>query len=652
MHYNYEEFECLEINEKEKEAIKNYIGSNHIGINSLLDLDLDLILKLKNKGWRIDLSKEEIEKNIERLEKIYAAMYKYGKKNSNKKRKLYRGTSINEIYKLKESQTKNSFISTSLDESIAMDFTEYENGAMISVNIDDDIPYLNMDEFLDEDIRSEEEILLAPFCKIDRIIEENTRDDNSIKDYSLDISKTEFESLSDDEKRECEDIIYNFDFNKEMAKYAELSERYESLYTRIFETAPNPNDAELKLHLNEEFDEVSQKMYELKKRFDNVKVTMCKYLQGKFKQKELELEKDIQQEEVLKTEEIRKNKIEDFKIRREKLIEKLNEVAENLEETKDTYLNKDEDEIKLNELASDMKISIDEDNEKENVISKFESLKSNLEAIKKEIEDIEISDDLTFEELDIEGELNLKINEKYEQLLDIDSIMEECKNEIDISKSENKESLQRKIAKKIREAITDKVVSDLEEQRATLESKKDTVFEKLFGKSKLKQAQIENLDLKVKAARESNLNIPEDFEGVKKYLKKYNLVVGDNGLPDEVQKLLGDIKKDDMPEITKEDRDSFELYFNSGVPINAEKKLSKKDLLTRLTLQNKRLTEQIDNSKKEEIETESFFEGLNEQKTSKLEQNLDIALSLSSSEEVTLNNEISKEEYKKEEEIM
>ena len=102
----------LEVNKEEKEAIENYKGFGHTAINTLLSIT-PLQRKEMEKTWVLPSTKEEIDQAINRFVNIYSLMYKKSKEKPVTKRKLYRGTDVDDV------NNKNRFLSTAKTESYA-----------------------------------------------------------------------------------------------------------------------------------------------------------------------------------------------------------------------------------------------------------------------------------------------------------------------------------------------------------------------------------------------------------------------------------------------------------------------------------------------------------------------------------------------------
>lgn len=650
MKYDYNKFKSLEISQEEIDSIRKYISYMHTNMNSMLDLDPEVLTKLQDKAWVIDLSKDNMKEHIESFEKIYSAMYKYSKTHSGPYDRLYRGTSRDEIDKLSEGDSYGRFLSTSTDETVAHTFVEYGNGAVISIQLGDNMPHLRMDEFLGETQVSENEILLAPYCKVGHITKFMMPPEGESRRYMLGLSKPEFKNISDEERNKCEELINSFDLNEELNNYKHWKNELEAAEIRVSRFTPEntKEDIEEAKFLREQRNKAREEFENVQYRFKNIKANMNMYLQDKFKTIEIELDKEIKKEEVVKDEEYRVSKVEEFKDSREKLLEKVDSVLGLVADTQDKYFGQDEEERELNELANNTNTFIGSENKSEQeVVERFESLKANIDSLKEEIASIQISDDLSMEDMDIKGELMSQINEKYSQLEMVSKLMSECQRNINLEKGESKSELDRRIAEKIKVSMTNKAVSDLTAQRDTLVAKKDSIIDMITGKSKLKKVQIENLNLKIKTIGENGLSIPNNIKGVEQYLKKYSQALGIENLPADAQTILkNSLKNIEMPELTEEDGKEFELYFNPNMPTIANKKLSRKDMINSINEQNQRLSQMSNDSIPKEEQNSDFDRNLTSNAdTYNIEDTLDMAISYTNKDGKTVEQK--REELRK-----
>ncbi len=180
------------VTEQEKESIKRYLRYQHTKINILADLTPERYKQLEKKGWDLPKNGEEVKQLIEDFVSIYSAMYK--NKENYQSKHLIRGTSETEVAKL--SSEFNQFVSTSTDEQIAKRFTEYQNGALVYVYPRNGVPFLNAEEYREEQA-SEQEIILAPFCTINSI--EKDHKIEGIQNYSIVVEAPRLQSKSSEE---------------------------------------------------------------------------------------------------------------------------------------------------------------------------------------------------------------------------------------------------------------------------------------------------------------------------------------------------------------------------------------------------------------------------------------------------------------------
>ena len=366
MVYDYSKFKSLELNDEEVNAIRRYMSIFHISLNSVLDVDPKVILELRDKGWLINLSKETVAENISVLEKIYSAMYKQSKIAPQNSNTFYRGTSINEVEMLKAGKQYSRFLSTSQDKEISKRFSEYNNAAI-----------LNMDQYLDETAISEKEILIAPYSKITNIRKRDYSNDSVFTEYDIDIEKQEYNKLNEKEREKCEKEIYSFDIDK----YDKLEQDVEMLYKdkKLFENGMLKGDFEEYEALKKKIEDKSSKLETTLDRFKLLRDNMSKYLQDKFKNIEIEIDKQIQKEEKEQDEKYRINRIQEIKKLKEELIQKADERVELVNDVREKYSKLDDEELELNETAKNSgNINVSDRNIEKSNVSKFEEVINNI----------------------------------------------------------------------------------------------------------------------------------------------------------------------------------------------------------------------------------------------------------------------------------
>ena len=577
MVYDYSKFKSLELNDEEVNAIRRYMSIFHISLNSVLDVDPKVILELRDKGWLINLSKETVAENISVLEKIYSAMYKQSKIAPQNSNTFYRGTSINEVEMLKAGKQYSRFLSTSQDKEISKRFSEYNNAAILNVKMTGNVPYLVMDQYLDETAISEKEILIAPYSKITNIRKRNYSNDSVFTEYDIDIEKQEYNKLNEKEREKCEKEIYSFDINKELDKYDKLEQDVEMLYKdkKLFENGMLKGDFEEYEALKKTIEDKSSKLETTLDRFKLLRDNMSKYLQDKFKNIEIEIDKQIQKEEKEQDEKYRINRIQEIKKLKEELIQKADERVELVNDVREKYSKLDDEELELNETAKNSgNINVSDRNIEKSNVSKFEEVINNINELKESLEKMEITNDMTIEELE-NGNIIDMLAEKQSKIDMTKKLMDECEKSINFSKKISKDNIKLEIGERVGNALVQKTLSDIIKQRDELKLKKDSLLDKITGKSKLKQAKIENLNSRLECVKNGGLNIPtKDYEKLKEYVTKYSQIIGIENLPKEAIPLL----QDNNIKMSESEKDRFDILMNGNLPQIVGKKINNREM--------------------------------------------------------------------------
>lgn len=587
---NNPEFKSINISEEEIGALRRYISNAHISMNALIDVDPQVINKQQSKGWVIDFSKKSIDENIEYLTKLYSAIYKYSLKSGGDKTTVYRGTSRSEVVKLKSEKVSGRFLSTTTDKDIAMRFTEYKNGALFTMYLDN-VPYIPTDEFLDETQFSESEILVSPFSKIEDIESYSFQDIEGVERYSAKVKKQEFSNITDEEKKQYEENISSFNFEENLSRYKELKDKAEIMIERIeyLRGAKTKEAKEEFLYMMDKQNELLTQLQEVENNFKTVKHSFNMILKDRFKTVELEIDRALELDKMEFENEERKRKIKLERNRKAELLKESDTTIQRVSNVKHNYETMDDEEKNLYDKAYKLDLHTSNlqsiDNE---TLVKFEELKQKMEEIKKEIEDIEISDELTKEELAPSGKLNQKLNLLYEKLTITNKVMNECEMTISATKQKNKENLSKNIAMRLGEDITAKIKEDLLKQEHLL-AKKDSLWDKITGKSKVKTAQRENLKLRRKFIEQGGLNIPKTMEEMTVYVAKYKEILGDDKLPESLREIIPESKENVV--ITKSEREMLEVARTNTALIPSG--TSKKQILFALDEQNKMLKTHI-----------------------------------------------------------
>ena len=588
---NKTDYKSLDITEEEIGALRRYISNAHISMNALLDIDPEVINAQQSKGWVIDFSKEGIDKNIEYLTKLYSAMYKYSLSSGDSRSIVYRGTSRSEVTKLKREKVSGRFLSTSTSRDVAMRFTEYRNGALFAMSLDG-VPHIPTDEFLDETQVSESEILVSPFSKIENIDEYSVQDTEGVIRYSANVKKQEFANISDEVRKQYEEQISSFNYEENLAKYKDLSFKAEIMADRIasLRGAKTKDEREELAYMMERQSELLNELNEVSAGFKTVKTAMTAILQDRFKTVELEIERGLEQDKAILEEENRKRQVELERERKSELLKKATRTLSRVSNASGYYETMDAEEQELYNKAEELGLDTTKVQSADPaVVAKFEELKKSIEEIKSEIEAIEMPDTMTKEDMAVSGELNQKLNTLYDKLSMTNKIMDECEKTMAVTKQTNKRMLSETVATRLGEDITEKARLDLLKEEQALLAKKDSLWDKLTGKAKVRAAQVENVRLRRQFVERGGLSTPKTMEEMTVYAAKYREVLGEDKMPDSLKKIIPPIRTDIV--VTYEEREMLEAARGgtSLIPLDG----SKKQILSVLDGQNTTLKTRI-----------------------------------------------------------
>jgi hypothetical protein len=289
-------------------------------------------------------------------------MYKYSLQTRDGRTTVYRGTSRDEVDKLKREGMSGRFLSTTTDRDIAMRFTEYRNGALFAMSLND-VPYIHMDEFLDETQVSESEILVSPFSKVDGIEEYSYQDIEGVTRYSANVKKQEFANISEDERKKYQETIENFNFEESLARYKDLSFKAELMGERVasLRGAKTKDEREELAYMIDRQSELFDELTELKMAFGEVKKSMTAILQDKFRTVELEIEKGLEQDKIALEDEERKRKVELERGRKEDLLKRADRTLSRVSNAEAYYSEPDAEEQELYKEAYVNEIEMIED---------------------------------------------------------------------------------------------------------------------------------------------------------------------------------------------------------------------------------------------------------------------------------------------------
>ena len=497
-----EAYDKLELTEEEVQALKRYQGYRHTVINTLCNMDPHVIKSLKKDGWNMIENKEEVKEAIEDFVKIYSAMYKISSRNEYHGT-LLRGTGNADMSRILD--TTAQFLSTTTSEEIAKTFTHYGDAALARITLGKGVPYIEMSDFQNEGSRDEYEVLIAPFCKVSS--KRMVSDWNGYKYYQMNLEKPELKELPKEEVEQLKERVVN-DFEsslKDMSRYNSVYEKLEWAQMCYQNKNKDPEDRqyykEVIKETEKEIEDMREKVYSFRKDLRNLLEGLCKE-----QEKELDEAKDLLYEERRKNEQKRIEKELKEKIEKEK-----NEANENLEKTIDNSVSKSEN---LNSNITKIYKNLAAKNNMFEQISKKLNLEyfegGKISTIGQKVEDVE----------KIMNAINKEIESEKENIDDfeIDAIKGKTTDVNEYSKglngsekvSNNLEKLSDEFGKatelKIKEGILRNAMSLIKEAKIAnydaqyqyLQNQKIGFFGKLFGKEKLRQEQLKNIELRIK----------------------------------------------------------------------------------------------------------------------------------------------------------
>lgn len=310
-----EAYEKLNISPEEVAAVKNYLSFEHTGINILGDLTPENYTSLAKASWLLPSTENGARETIDKFVKIYSAMYKESlNKSASYTTRLVRGTS-NKRAKEIEGHT-SQFFSMSTDVSIAKTFCEYSDAALIRFNVENGVPFLNAENYRSENRKNEKEIIIAPFSKVNRNVRNYEEDGYTY--YSVSIGKPELIDIPDEELAKMqEEVITGFPQNVEdIQEYMRAIDEYEVWnyrYTRA-------TDKEEINYCENEMQKAKIKREEILQKVNEFRTKLQTTLKGLCRQKEREIDtaKEVIDEDKRIREEQKKQKEEAERLEKEK----------------------------------------------------------------------------------------------------------------------------------------------------------------------------------------------------------------------------------------------------------------------------------------------------------------------------------------------
>ena len=499
----------LPLTEEEIEAISNYsTGITHAKINFIADLDYDKQQQLKKDHWKVEMTTEELEKNIKTFVNLYSAIYKAGTREPRKV--LYRATNKDQIQEITRKGEIASFTSTSLEKEYAN--SKYlagyaEDAVILRINVEENVPTLYIEPYKKDTYKEEEEILISPFTKVKQISERGRWKEYEYYDAVLE--KEELEEVPEGELRALRaQLIEGYDYYKEQVKISmELEDKIDYLERQM----KKDEGEEVQKLKRADLIEVSKQCIYAIKTAQEYQKQFKRMIRGLCKEKELEI--DRQREET------KKREIEESKIRDEEHLRQLETEITNLKqqvqngktniiEMLEQYIGEVEDTSqKYRAIAEDLKIGYSQNihfkvlEMIQNIKTKFkttEETNENKQESQEENEDYRTKRDRL---QDVYGDL---LKQK-QSITKIQQIMQELPQYIQEHEKQSFQEIKANLNTKIQEMITKEKVSHLQAEKQQISQEKESTLQRLFYGTTLREQKIANIDAKVELERKQTL---------------------------------------------------------------------------------------------------------------------------------------------------
>ncbi len=531
-------YDNLIINDAEKKSIQRYMGFSHTRINMLADFNPSVVKELTSKGWVIAESSQELEEDINDFINIYSAMYKEKKKISTNK--LIRGTTNNEARNIIKGYSYNRILSTSTDENIAKRFCQYGNSALIRIQTSGEIPSLYAGDFLEEHSADEEEIIIAPFAKVEKA--QITSDWKGYKYYDVTISAPELEEIPQE-------------------KIDELKKEVLEQFPEFIKEINGMQENELGM-----YDEKNMKLYRFRTKIQELMKGLCKQkeleidrakeeVKEKKEKKEEKPEKaavqdkeKIEQERAKEQEQLNKKKAQELILQsyRTNLRGTINNGIKSTLELDDIIKKEYEDlirhESKYLDVARRLNLDFHGLLEDENIYEAVANARNSCDAVQDDMIESDANNadnqqDIYGKRKDVEEMLDgIKVGK--EIALDLPKIREVYDKE---AMHEIKKSLYMRVHRIIREEQINKLMKQKEEKQ----NSKTTFFEKVFGKNELKKQQIMALDLQIQTLTENPIAEQETYRvrDILGEVRAFNIMEKDSKYSQQMERLEESIPK-------------------------------------------------------------------------------------------------------------
>lgn len=502
-----EAYNSIQVTPEEINSIKKYLGFQHTSMNILSDLEPTAYQHLQDAGWLLPENKEDISTYIQDFVNVYSAMYKesYGKKLH---QEVIRGTSNKQASNILSSIPQ--MLSTSTNINTAKTFCEYNDAALIRFKVGNNVPFLEAENYRSEHCAVEDEIILAPFCRVVRNECYSPRGEYTC--YYIDLEKPSLEEKSSEElttlfKQVTSDFAQNI---ADIKEYLHLQDHIEYLDKQFSQYT----DSEHQKHISDDRSASFERGVELANKTRNFKTKLQTLLRGLCRQKELEFNKakevvnadkkrKQEAQEKKRAEEQAKLEAEQKEATRKSLISelsaKITATPDNISLIQTTapevYQNLLFDITTCQSFAKRFGIDYNPSVPTCSLSDSITAIQDNLATIQNKLQTVQIPDNISLEDI-------TKLSQDFTPMLDGVSLGAEfAKDFPNFASSYRKQAefdIKRQLYIKVQTAIQNAQIEKYKNQRSELQSAKPGLFDKLTGKDRLKEQQLRNLDLKIR----------------------------------------------------------------------------------------------------------------------------------------------------------
>ncbi|MCI8309377.1 MAG: hypothetical protein HFJ45_04085 [Clostridia bacterium] len=248
----------LKLTNEEVEAIKYYKEKGFTNINQLLitdsRADIEFLNDEKNEGLYINYDESSVVNYIEIIKLLYSAMLKtYLSKEKKESCKFIKNSTITEIEKYKNEPYIDGFLFANIDKDINEEIdSDTLNNIKMCINVDENIPYMKLNEVLNDKSR---DVLISLFTKVKEISEgsEINLNNKTIRVYTLKLEKQDLQDMTDSDKTALYNyIISNSDLvSTTLSNTVRLEKENISNYESIRELEKQISDMELEINRKE-----------------------------------------------------------------------------------------------------------------------------------------------------------------------------------------------------------------------------------------------------------------------------------------------------------------------------------------------------------------------------------------------------------------